>query len=148
MRRMPGSKRVRSHAREFAALLLIASAYSAVRAAGPHPSRGLNENGLKFSRLPLPLVGGSEVRKIRPVHPSLERIQSWISAVGAGIALNDLDGNGISDDVCYVDTRTDQVIVAPVPGTGARFEAFALPLEAAGYDRSTMAPMGCLPGDF
>jgi hypothetical protein len=61
--------------------------------------------------------------------------------------LNDLDGDGLSNDVCYVDVRTDQVIVAPVPGTGMRYAPFAL--DAGGlYRRETMAPMGCLPGDM
>ena len=50
------------------------------------------------------------------MHPSLKTIESWISAVGAAVALNDLDGDGLPNDVVYVDTRTDRVIVAPVPG--------------------------------
>ena len=42
------------------------------------------------------------------------------------MALNDLDGDGLPNDVVYVDTRADRVIVAPVPGTGERYEPFAL----------------------
>ena len=39
-------------------------------------------------------------------------------------------------------------MVAPVPGTGARYRPFALDPCPLPYDPRTMAPMGCLPGDF
>jgi hypothetical protein len=100
-----------------------------------------------FERALLPTMLGSEVRYVRPVHPKLRHIASWISAVGAAVALNDLDGDGLPNDLCYVDVRTDQVIVAPVPGTGARYAPFALNAGVL-FQRETMAPMGCLPGDM
>jgi len=101
----------------------------------------------RFERAVLPVVAGPEVRGVRPVHPSLRHIAAWISSVGAAVALNDLDGDGLSNDLCYVDVRTDQVIVAPVPGTGDRYAPFALDAGAM-FSRATMAPMGCLPGDM
>jgi hypothetical protein len=67
--------------------------------------------------------------------------------VGASVALTDLDGDQFPNDVCYVDTRTDQVIIAPAPGTGRRYEPFALRAGSL-FDRSTMAPTHCLPGDL
>jgi hypothetical protein len=100
-----------------------------------------------FHSEPLPEVAGPEQRFIRPVHPSLDHAAAWISGVGAAAALADLDGDQFCNDVCYVDTRTDQVIVTPAPGTGDRFAPFALnpgPL----FDRGTMAPMNCVPGDL
>ena len=81
---------------------------------------------------------------LRPVSPS----RGWISSVGAAAALEDLDRDGLSNDVCFVDTRTDMVIVAPVPGTGGRYKPFALDPSPLSYDSATMAPMGCLPGDL
>jgi enediyne biosynthesis protein E4 len=101
----------------------------------------------QFDRAALPRVPGPEVRGVRPVHPSLRHIAAWISTVGAAVALNDLDGDGLPNDLCYVDVRTDQVIVAPVPGTGQRYAPFALDAGPL-FSRSTMAPMGCLPGDM
>jgi enediyne biosynthesis protein E4 len=101
----------------------------------------------RFERSTLPTVPGPEVRRVRPVHPSMAHIAAWISAVGAAVALNDLDGDGLPNDLCYVDVRTDQVIVAPVPGTGQRYAPFALDAGSL-YRRDTMAPMGCLPGDM
>ena len=67
--------------------------------------------------------------------------------MGASVAMNDLDGDGLPNDVCYVDTRTDQLIVAPVPGTPQRYKPFVLNPEPLAYDSNTMAPMGCLPLD-
>ncbi len=101
----------------------------------------------RFERSPLPEVPSSSFRSHRIVHPSLQRIASWVSATGASVALNDLDGDGVSNDVCSVDPRTDRVTVAPAPGTALRYEPFVLnagPL----YDATVMAPMGCLPGDL
>jgi hypothetical protein len=102
----------------------------------------------QFDWTALPEVSGPEQRIIRPVHPSLQHAAGWISAVGASVAIADMDGDEIPNDVCYVDTRTDQVIVAPIPGTGDRFAPFALSPDAPLFDRTTMCPTHCLPGDL
>ena len=105
----------------------------------------------KFSRHALPDVAGAESRQLRLTHPALSHMAWYWSQWGAAAALNDLDGDGLPNDVCYVDTRTDQVIVAPAPGTGERYKPFALDFNAGAaklFDRTTMAPMGCLPADF
>jgi len=100
-----------------------------------------------FSQLPLPEVPGPEKAIVRAVNPNLEHISGWISSVGASVALNDLDGDGLSNDLCYIEVRTNQVIVAPVPGTGTRYPPSTLTADPLPYDE-TMAPMGCLPADL
>lgn len=100
----------------------------------------------RFSRSPLYEVPGLSYRSHRIVNPSLQRIASWVSATGASVALNDLDGDGLSNDVCSVDPRTDAVTAAPAPGTAMRYQPFVLKAGAL-YDAAVMAPMGCLPGD-
>ncbi len=102
----------------------------------------------EFTRFPLPEVVEKPYHQLREVNPSLEHISGWISAVGAAVALNDLDGDGLDNDVCYVEPRNDQVIVAPVPGTGDRYAPFTLFPANLPYDPVTTAPMGCLPGDM
>ncbi|MES1244961.1 MAG: VCBS repeat-containing protein, partial [Acidobacteriota bacterium] len=105
-----------------------------------------------FAKTQIPTPPGDLRRTVRPVHPTLERISGWISSVGAGVALNDLDGDGVNNDLCSVDVRVDRVLVVPVPGTsgqGERFAPFTLdPDPALPHDRRTMAPMGCVPGDW
>ena len=101
----------------------------------------------RFVAAPFPELAGLAVHRLRPVHPSLEHISAWISAVGAGVALADIDGDGLPNDACYVDTRTNRVVVAPVPGSGERYAPFALAFAGFRFDE-TMAPMGCLPGNF
>jgi len=96
----------------------------------------------------LPAGQGPERRTVRPVHPSLRHIAGWVSAVGAGVALHDLDGDGLPNDACTIDTRVDLPLVAPVPGTGDRYPLFSLDPGPGRFDRATMAPMGCLPGDW
>lgn len=101
------------------------------------------------SSLPeLPHIPRTAYREIRNVHPSLKRIAAWVSFVGAGAALGDLDGDGLGNDVVQVDPRVDEVLVFPAPGTNARFSTFALRPENLAYRRETMAPMGTLIGDF
>src|SRR5678815_391654 len=104
--------------------------------------------GFRFRATPLPTLNGETPKTIRDVNPSLRRVAGWISSVGAAVALNDLDGDGLPNDACYVDTRIDKIIVAPVPGTPARYQPFSLDPNTVPYDPATMAPMGCLPGDF
>ncbi len=76
---------------------------------------------------------------------------TWVSSVGAAATLADLDGDGLANDLVLVDPRTDQVSIQPVPGTGDRYQPFALdqaPWSQPSYDRATLAPTGTLSGDF
>jgi enediyne biosynthesis protein E4 len=137
---------IRRHVRLWLALAVLAVAVEINvpgGEAGPRPGVGQR---MAFVEIPLPDPPGvSRPRAIRQVNPSLRRIDAWISAVGAGIALGDLDGNGRDDDLCHVDPRFDSVTVAPVPHTGSRFAP--LTLSPPGPDRAATAPMGCLPVD-
>jgi hypothetical protein len=99
-----------------------------------------------FQRQPLATIAhGGKSRSVRPVHPSLAGISSWVSSVGAAAAIADLDNDGAANDVCYVDVRSDQVVVAPL--LQERYKPYLLELAGLDWDSSTMAPMGCLPGD-
>lgn len=100
----------------------------------------------QFTRFELP-GPAAPVREARDVHPSMERISAWVSAMGAAAALGDIDGDGLPNDLCHVEPRTDQVNVMPVPGSGERYPAFELVPSPLPYDR-TMAPMGCLIADL
>lgn len=101
----------------------------------------------RFEKVALPAAEGPR-RHVRQVHPSFQRIAGWISATGASVALTDLDGDALSNDLCSVDPRTDKVLVAPVPGTAQRFPPFVLVPTGLPYASRTMAPMGCMAGDF
>jgi enediyne biosynthesis protein E4 len=137
----------RRHVKRVAACGLIFAFYLAARLPTiSRVERARLASQFRFVEMPLPSVPGPEMRSVRPVNPSIQHIAGWISSVGAAVALADIDGDGLPNDLCYVDVRTDQVIVAPVPGTGARYRPFALDAGRL-FDRATMAPMGCLPGD-
>lgn len=99
-----------------------------------------------FQREAFPRLSTAEAT-LRKVNPRYQSIVSWISTVGAGVALADLDGDGLSNDACLVDPRTDQVIVTPVPGTGARYAPFTLAPKPR-HDALRTAPMGCLFADL
>ncbi len=106
----------------------------------------------KFTKHPLPETPDRPPYKsVRQVHPSLERISAWISSVGAAATLADLDGDGLANDLVYVDPRTGLITVAPVPATAARFQPFALNMSSwshNGYDVATVSPTGTVAGDF
>src|SRR5438876_8948469 len=142
---------LRPHATRLVALALILTAYGFTQSPGPSGSeRATLASQFRFTRTPLPELKGYTQRSVRAVSPSLQRISAWISSVGASVALNDLDGDGLPNDVCYVDVRIDKVVVAPAPapGTPQRYAPFALEAAPLRYDEATMAPMGCLPGDY
>ena len=101
----------------------------------------------RFDSRPLPELPVDDQRQIRPVSPDLEHFAAWISSVGASVALADLDNDQLPNEVCYVDTRSDQVVVAPVPDSGNRFEPFTLDPGVL-FDRTTMCPTGCIPNDL
>ncbi len=127
----------------FVALALVATVIEAWPAATPDVGQRF-----QFRALALAEPAGMTPKGIRTVHPSLERIDAWISSVGAGVAVGDLDGDGLSNDICHVDPRFDKVIVAPAPSTGARYPLMTLDPPAGLLDSQTMAPMGCVLGDL
>ena len=89
---------------------------------------------------------GMALRTTRDVHPDLRRIEPWIASVGAAAAMGDIDGNLKPDDVCYVDTRINQVVVAPL--LGERYPPFILKPPTGTAVPRTVAPMGCLIADL
>ncbi len=101
----------------------------------------------RFSSHALTELLSDQQRQIRPVSPGLEHFAAWISSVGASVALGDLDNDQLPNDVCYVDTRMDHVVVTPVPESGDRYEAFTLDPGSL-FDRRTMCPTGCIPNDL
>lgn len=100
----------------------------------------------QFERFELPLVTPLDGRDVHEVHPDLRHISAWVSAVGSSVTLADIDGDGLSNDVCVSEPRTGAVIVAPAPGTPDRFEAFELPDQDHLDGRG--AATTCLVGDF
>lgn len=142
------AKLLRRHAARLVATILIFTLYGFVQLpALSHTEQAELATRFSFTSTALPELKGYQQTFVRAVSPSLQRISAWISSVGASVALNDLDSDGLPNDLCYVDVRIDQVIVAPAPGTGLRYEPFALDPSPLRYD-ATMAPMGCLPGDL
>jgi hypothetical protein len=144
----PSASPIRRNVKPIAAALIVASLFLALKS-----SLAVDEGEVraaaarfKFSRSVVPEVAGPPVRLQRRVHPSVRRISSFLSTVGAAVALNDLDGDGLSNDACHIDTKTDQIIVAPLKGTGDRYAPFALEQQPF-FDRERMAPLGVLPSD-
>ena len=117
---------MRRHAPQLAAAAMIAGVWL-ITGFGDTTQTGRNAlaQRFRFQSAPLPVLTPSQ-RTIREVRPSLEPIAAWISSVGAAVALHDFDGDGLSNDVWYVDVRSDEVVVAPVPGSGNRFPPFNL----------------------
>jgi hypothetical protein len=101
-----------------------------------------------FIEMPIKLPSDLPSNTVRAVNPEYYAIRSWISSVGASIALNDLQGTGVADDLCLVDTRSDTVVVTPAPGTGDRYQPFVLNPAPTLPMGPSIAPMGCAPGDF
>ena len=135
--------------KQLSAVLIVLGLYFATRL--PEVSareRSSLSSHFQFRRSVLPQVAGYPSKTVRTVNPRLEKVSAWISSVGAGVALGDIDGDGLPNDVCYIDTRTDQAIVAPVPGTPQRYQPFVLNPAPLPYDANTMAPMGCLAVDL
>jgi hypothetical protein len=141
---------LRRWATPLAALILVALCYGMARFPSLAPSEcSTLAARFKFDKLPLAEVPNYPAYKyVREVHPSLQRIKSWVSTLGAAAALADLDGDGLPNDLISIDPRTDLVTVAPVPGTGARYAPFILNPAPLPYDAARTAPMGVLAGDF
>ncbi len=141
--------RFKKNATRLFSLLAIFSLYGLAKLPEPDTDERIKlAASFSFTQYNLSALEGLSMRKIRNVNPSLERVSAWISTVGAGIAINDFDGDGLANDYCLVDPRNNQVIVAPIPGTGLRYSPILLQDKSRRTNHPTIAPMGCLPGDF
>jgi len=111
-------------------------------------TRNAMADGYKFTEHSVALPAADRQQSIRQVNQAYKHIDAWISSVGAAVAMNDLDGDGLPNDLCVVDPRTDQVIVTPVPDArGDRYAPFELTPGSLPVN-DVMAPMGCVPADL
>ncbi len=142
-------KSMRLHLTRSIALITLVTFYALSQLPElPASERMALASGFDFSSSLLYEPTGYTYQTIRPVHPDLEQISGWLSAMGAAIGLNDLDGDGLANDVCHVDPRIDQVIISPAPNTPERYQPFTLEHNNIRYDEGRMAPIGCLPNDM
>ena len=144
--------RLRKLAPALTAILALLTVYVVV--GNPAQASEVSQTAAKYSfkQMPIAMPPGYDEQKmntIRQVNPAYYKIRSWISAVGASVAINDLTGHGRSDGMCIVDTRTNDVIVTYTPTAPAadRFTPFVLNPAPLPMD-DTMAPTGCTAGDF
>ncbi|ONI89793.1 RNA-binding protein [Saccharothrix sp. ALI-22-I] len=131
------------------AIVAIVATFLVARPPGPSAAETASlAGGHKFTAMSIELPSGFRQQEIRKVNKDYKHIDAWISSVGAAIAMNDLDGDGLSNDLCITDPRIDQVVVSPAPGKSAgRYSSFALSTGSLPMN-PYIAPMGCLPGDF
>lgn len=144
--------RIRALAPAIAAVAALVSAFLVARAQVTTEDPATAAEDYKLESMAIAMPPGYDqlpMKSVREVNPAYQNIRSWISSVGASIAINDLVGNGRADGMCIVDTRTDSVVVTytPTAPEADRFTPFALRPDSITMD-ATMAPMGCAPGDF
>lgn len=146
------------HSRRIAAVVLCVAAYYFARLPVLSESEASRLAGqFTFTQIAISSASGTP-RFERKIDSRLGHISGWISSVGASIALGDLDNDGLPNEFCLVDPRTDKVVVAPVPGATRKHSYSAFPLT---FDRQPgdsprlrnhrseiMAPMGCRMGDL
>lgn len=139
----------RSQAKRLAALGIVAGIYwSVAPTALTRADRDTLAARYRFDPHPLRAPSADGTRTVRAVHPDYRRIESWISSVGAAVALGDFDGDGIDNDACLVDTRANDAVVVPVSGTGDRYAPIVLAPPPSIERAETIAPMGCLFADL
>ena len=101
-----------------------------------------------FERSILYYPDGLISKSVRDVHPQYKDIATWISSVGAAVAITDFDGDNIANDIAHVDPRFDKVFISPAEGTGDRFEPFELKVTQLPFNYETMAATGILANDL
>src|ERR1044072_169611 len=57
----------------------------------------------KFTPMSIAMPRGDPQQEIRKVNQDYKHIDAWISSVGAAIAMNDVDGDKLPNDLCITD---------------------------------------------
>lgn len=141
----------RSQARRACGVAIMAGAYLAVASHSIGAGRAERDtlaSRFAFASRTVAAPDADRTRALRRVHPDYRNIDAWISSVGAGVAVGDFDGDGIDNDLCLVDPRSDHPVIMPVPGTGERYAPIALIAPPAPERPDTIAAMGCLLTDL
>ncbi|MEW2346856.1 CRTAC1 family protein [Streptomyces sp. NPDC006684] len=133
-------------------ILVAALLFTATRVSVAAPDGQEVAKKYGFKEMPIAMPPGYDrlpKHSVRTVNPAYEKIRSWISSVGAAIAINDVTGHGRPNGMCIVDTRTNRMVVTYTPTAPAadRFTPFSLDAAPLPMD-NTMAPTGCTFGDF
>jgi hypothetical protein len=140
---------IRRHAAALVSIALLVPIYYANQLPSATAStRNALASRFKFESLPLPEVAGVPYRTERPFNPSLKRLSTWISALGSGITVADVDGDGLANDLIRNDPRTDLVTVFPAPAGPARYTPFSLDVTDSEEQRHITPPLGTMAGDF
>ena len=101
-----------------AAILVAATLFFGTQAAVAVGGAAQTAQQFSFKEMAIAMPPGynsQHMNTIRPVNPAFQKIDAWISSVGASIAINDVTGHGRADGMCIVDTRTNEVIVTYTP---------------------------------
>jgi len=92
--------------------------------------------------VPVP-AGGVE----HPVNQTARHMQFYFYQVGESVALGDLDGDGLPNDLCRTDVKSKALEIRPVPGTGDRYAPFVVDFGPR-VDRRTVHPSVCRLADI
>ncbi|MFD4798069.1 RNA-binding protein, partial [Streptomyces anulatus] len=86
------------------AVMLMVVTYVVVRPATPSAAQ-TEELASSFAFAPktIAMPAGHDQQEIREVNKAYKHIEAWISSVGAGIAMIDVDGDGFSNVLCVTD---------------------------------------------
>jgi hypothetical protein len=130
------------------ALVIVGAAYLAAKPRSiDSKEQERFANTFAFEKHQLDKVVDTKPKFVREVHPNLSGFSTWISSVGAAVAIFDFDGDGIENDIAHIDPRYDAITISPARGGLKRFAPFSLKHSKVLFDK-TMAPTGVLANDF
>ncbi|MCX5199552.1 CRTAC1 family protein [Streptomyces sp. NBC_00249] len=142
---------IRRQAPGIVALTLMVSLFYAVKPASQAVADDA-ELARDFTFVPMSIAmpAGYRQQTVRKVNKAYKHIEGWISSVGAGVAMNDIDADGLPNDLCITDPRIDQAVVTPAPVPGRKSQVYQpFVLDPAPLPKNEItAPIGCVPGDF
>lgn len=82
------------------------------------------------------------------VHPYVSHLRGYLyNLLSGSMAMADLDGDGLPNDLCYTDVRAKALMIAPAPGTGDRYAPFAFDFGDS-VDLVRSYPIRCAVGDM
>lgn len=85
----------------------------------------------------------------RKLYKPMQKLESWFSSLGSSVALADLNGDGIYQEFCHVNPRTNLLTVGTVPKKGEEgsYAPFPVSFHGIHYEPEIMTPTRCIPWD-
>lgn len=111
----------------------------------PYEATAASATTLRFDDELVNAPNDASTRTVRAMPQDVAHLDGWLSGAGASAAVADLDGDGVENELCLVDSRDDSVRLIPLAQSELTRTQLVAPQRP---DGRPVIPVGCAIADL